>query len=104
MSSSSYPLPREIFCPVCGEKVKTNELDRKQAFVAGAIRSAKFACGCGTGGVFSLRKTAEGYVMYSMTFYIYPARAEKANVVDVREWLRKMGSSQLNTQYSKRLS
>jgi len=88
-------IPSTVYCPVCGEKVKPSELTRGELVALGVTlidarsRYAKFSCTCGTGGTFAVRVTPEGYVMYSMSFYIYPGRTEKANVVDVREWLRK---------------
>jgi hypothetical protein len=88
-------IPSTVYCPVCGEKVKPSELTRGELVALGVTlidarsRYAKFSCTCGTGGTFAVRVTAEGYVMYSMSFYIYPGRAEKANVVDMKEWLRK---------------
>jgi len=105
------PIPSTVYCPVCGEKVKPNELTRGElvalrdylsglptlflsnqmgvTLIDARSRYAKFSCTCGTGGTFAVRVTPESYVMYSMSFYIYPGRTEKANVVDMKEWLRK---------------
>lgn len=87
-------LPSEVHCPVCGEKVEKEDLSMAGATVAGAVKSAKVVCtSCGMAGVFSLRRTEENYVMYDLTFYVYPSQPgmDVLSRKELRQWARKGG-------------
>jgi len=92
-----YMLPNKVICPVCGESLLFLPLKSEDALTAqlsGALASTKVSCGCGVEGVFVLRKTkAEGYHLYSMTFWILPKMAEQKGTLtseELRQWLKKM--------------
>jgi len=89
-------LPNKVHCPVCGEPLLFLPLkgeDVLTAQISGALASTKISCGCGVEGVFVLRKTkGEGYLLYSMTFWILPKTAEQKGTLtneELRRWLKK---------------
>lgn len=87
----NLPIPH---CPVCGEPLLFLPIKGDELLAApmNALASTKVSCGCGVQGVFVLRKTGEGYHLYSMTFWILPSTMEKRGTLsteELRQWLKK---------------
>jgi len=90
----SWRLPSKVHCPVCAEPLLLIPLKGDELLSApmNALASTKISCGCGVEGVFVLKKTREGYHLYSMTFWILPKAVEKGktlSMAELREWLKK---------------
>jgi len=91
---SEYSLPNRVHCPVCGEPltlVPHSKQNAAQAQAHGALAISNVKCGCGVGGIFTLRRTeSEGYLTYSIHFWIRPKPVQQAGTLsrtEPRDWL-----------------
>jgi hypothetical protein len=88
-------LPDKVICPVCGEPlifVPYSPEELKIVQSQRVLASSKVKCGCGLEGVFNLRKTGEGYYIYSLSFWLLPKAVEKAGTLTLKEalsWLKR---------------